>query len=166
MLTFGAMHFISEIRYNPGTGCEQKYYRIKETFRDRVGKVRSRILLNVGFLSGLRPEDIRDIGKGLTWMSEHRDQQTIFGDAFAHYPAAEDGSQPASHFPSERRAFGCPPVLRVVGILDSEHHTLPTQRIGNQPLLDGDHKDNVHAETGYHGGYQCIGGKGASPDLL
>ena len=85
MLIFGAMHFISEIRYNPGTGCEQKYYRIKETFRDRVGKVRSRILLNVGFLSGLRPEDIRDIGKGLTWMSEHGDQPTILGDAFARY---------------------------------------------------------------------------------
>lgn len=28
MLIFGAMHFISEIRYNPETGCEQKYYRI------------------------------------------------------------------------------------------------------------------------------------------
>ena len=86
MLIIGAMHFFSEIRYNPGTGCDQKYYRIKETFRDRVGKVRSRILLNVGFLSGLRPEDIRDIGKGLTWISEHRDQPTIFGDAFARYP--------------------------------------------------------------------------------
>ena len=85
MLIFGAMHFISEIRYNPGTGSEQKYYRIKETFRDRVGKVRSRILLNVGFLPGLRPEDIRDIGKGLTWMSEHRDQPAIFGDTFTRY---------------------------------------------------------------------------------
>ena len=79
------MHFISEIRYNPSSGSDQKYYRIKETFRDRLGKVRSRILLNVGFLSGLRPEDIRDIGKGLTYMHEHRDRKTVFGDAFAHY---------------------------------------------------------------------------------
>ena len=79
------MHFISEIRYNPSACCDQKYYRIKETFRDRVGKVRSRILLNVGFLSGLRPEDIRDIGKGLTYLSEHHDRETVFGDALAHY---------------------------------------------------------------------------------
>lgn len=79
------MHFISEIRYNPVTSSEQKYYRIKETFRDRVGKVRSRILLNVGFLSGLRPEDIRDIGKGLTYLSEHRDEYPLFGNTFARY---------------------------------------------------------------------------------
>lgn len=79
------MHFISEIRYNPATSSEEKYYRIKETFRDRLGKVRSRILLNVGFVSGLRPEDIRDIGKGLTYLSDHRDRETIFGDAFARY---------------------------------------------------------------------------------
>ena len=79
------MHFISEIRYNPATSSDQKYYRLKETFRDQLGKVRSRILLNVGFVSGLGPEDIRDIGKGLTYMSEHRDRATVFGDAFAHY---------------------------------------------------------------------------------
>lgn len=79
------MHFISEIRYNPATSGEQKYYRLKETFRDRLGKVRSRILLNVGFVSGLRPEEIRDIGKGLTYMSEHRNHQTIFGDALSCY---------------------------------------------------------------------------------
>jgi Transposase len=79
------MHFISEIRYNPLACCDQKYYRIKETFRDQLGKVRSRILLNVGFLSGLRPEEIRDIGKGLTYLSDHRDRETVFGDAFAHY---------------------------------------------------------------------------------
>ena len=79
------MHFISEIRYNPATSSEQKYYRIKETFRDRLGKVRSRILLNVGFVSGLRPEEIRNIGKRLMSMSKHRDRQTLFGDAFFCY---------------------------------------------------------------------------------
>lgn len=79
------MHFISEIRYNPQASSEQKYYRIKETFRDRLGKVRSRILLNVGFVSGLRPEDIGNIGKGLTCLSEHRDHEPLFGDALSHY---------------------------------------------------------------------------------
>ncbi|MGL5636400.1 MAG: IS1634 family transposase [Bacteroidales bacterium] len=79
------MHFISQIRYNSATSCEQKYYRIKETFRDKVGKVRSRILLNVGFVSGLSAEDIRDIGKGLTYMSEHRAEYPLFENAFSRY---------------------------------------------------------------------------------
>lgn len=50
-----------------------------------MGRVRSRILLNVGFLSGLRPEDIRDIGFGLTYMSEHRGEQNLFGNPQSHY---------------------------------------------------------------------------------
>lgn len=81
------MHFISQLRYNPNTGRDEKYYRIKETFRDQLGRVRSRILLNVGFLSGLRPEDIRDIGFGLTYMSEHRGEQNLFGNPQSHYSA-------------------------------------------------------------------------------
>lgn len=81
------MHFLSQLRYNPNTGRDEKYYRIKETFRDQLGRVRSRILLNVGFLSGLRPEDIRDIGFGLTYMSEHRGKQNLFGNPLSHYSA-------------------------------------------------------------------------------
>jgi len=79
------VHFISEIRYNPQAGCEAKYYRIKETFRDRLGKVHSRIMLNVGFLSGFRPEDIRDIGKGLTYLYDHQGEQEVFSNPFARY---------------------------------------------------------------------------------
>ena len=33
------MHSISELRYNPKTACDEKYYRIKATFRDHMGKV-------------------------------------------------------------------------------------------------------------------------------
>lgn len=83
------MHFISQIRFNPETKCDEKYYRIKETFRDYAGKIHSRILLNVGFVSGLRPEDIRDIGKGLNYLSEHRGEKNagndLFGNVFARY---------------------------------------------------------------------------------
>jgi len=86
------MHFISQIRFNPQTGYDEKYYRIKETFRDCAGKVRSRILLNVGFLRGLRPEDIRDIGKGLNYLSLHRKEKgnetDLFGNVFACYSEA------------------------------------------------------------------------------
>lgn len=83
------MHFMSQIRFNPQTQRDEKYYRVKETFRDCAGKVRSRILLNVGFLHGLRPEDIRDIGKGLNFLSQHREEEgkgaDMFGGVFACY---------------------------------------------------------------------------------
>lgn len=81
------MHFISQIRYNPQTQCDEKYYRIKETFRDCAGRVRSRILLNVGFLHGLHPEEVRDIGKGLTYLSQHREGNgtDMFGSVFDGY---------------------------------------------------------------------------------
>ncbi|MCF0223330.1 MAG: IS1634 family transposase [Fibrobacter sp.] len=79
------MHFISEIRYNAATGCDQKYYRIKESFRDALGKVRCRIMLNVGFLSEpLDPHDIAAIGRGLTYKYEHRnDPEDLFGSPFS-----------------------------------------------------------------------------------
>ena len=63
-----AMHFISELRYNPKTQCDEFYYRIKESFRDLTGRCRSRIMLNIGFIEeSHRPEDIRDIGKCLDY---------------------------------------------------------------------------------------------------
>lgn len=58
------MHFISEKRFNPNLQCDDKYYRIKESFRDLTGCVRCRIMLNAGFMPPrIRPEDVRDIAK-------------------------------------------------------------------------------------------------------
>ena len=79
------MHFISQTRYNSDSGRDEKYYRIKEPFRDKLGRVRSRILLNVGFWSGLTPEEVRDVGSGLTFLQEHRDEATLFDDQFNEY---------------------------------------------------------------------------------
>ena len=79
------MHFISETRYNPATGEDQEYYRLKESFRDATGRVRTRIIMTVGFLPGLCPEDIRDIGRGLNYLQQHRDFETLWGSAFAEY---------------------------------------------------------------------------------
>lgn len=79
------MHFISQIRYNPATGEDQEYYRLKESFRDAVGRVRSRIIMTVGFLPGLSAEEIRDIGRGLNYLQENRCPETLWGDAFSHY---------------------------------------------------------------------------------
>ena len=80
------MHFISETRYNPNLQCDDKYYRIKESFRDLTGRVRCRIMLNVGFMTPrLRPEDVRDIAKCLTYMSDHKGEQDIFGGSLSKY---------------------------------------------------------------------------------
>ena len=80
------MHFISQLRYNPASGRDEFYYRIKESFRDLTGRVRSRIMLNVGFINeGHRPEDIRDIGKCLTYLHEHQGESDLFGSPLSRY---------------------------------------------------------------------------------
>ena len=80
------MHFISQPRYNPRTQRDEWYYRIKESFRDLTGRVRCRVMLNVGFIDEPhRPEDICDIGKCLTYMHEHHGQADLFGNPFSHY---------------------------------------------------------------------------------
>lgn len=80
------MHFISEIRYNPDLQCDDKYYRIKESFRDLTGRVRCRIMLNVGFMTPrLRPEEVRDIAACLTYMSGHKGEKDVFGGVLAKY---------------------------------------------------------------------------------
>lgn len=77
------MHFISETRFNPSIQKDDKYYRIKESYRDAAGRVHSRILLNVGFMNPrLRPEQVRDIGRCLNYMMVHRSTSDLFGNAF------------------------------------------------------------------------------------
>ena len=65
------MNFTSQMRYNPETGEYEKYYRLKESYRNASGRACTRILLNVGFIHGLRPEEIRDISCGLTYKCAH-----------------------------------------------------------------------------------------------
>ena len=80
------MHFMSALRYNPKTQRNEWYYRIKESFRDLTGRVRSRIMLNVGFIEEAHsPEDIRDIGKCLNYLHEHQGERDLFGCPFADY---------------------------------------------------------------------------------
>lgn len=80
------MHFTSQLRYNPQTQRDEYYYRIKESFRDHTGRVRSRIMLNIGFIEEThRPEDIRDIGKCLTYLYEHQGLRDFFGSPLSRY---------------------------------------------------------------------------------
>ena len=62
------------------------YYRIKESFRDLTGRARNRVMLNVGFIEEEhKSEDIRDIGKCLTYMRANQGMKGIFGEPLAQY---------------------------------------------------------------------------------
>lgn len=76
------MHFSATYRHNPQTGQNEPYYRLKETYRDSAGIVRSRILLSPGFIKGLSGEQLRDVSVGLTHRMEHKDEADLFGDAY------------------------------------------------------------------------------------
>ena len=79
------MNFTSQMRYNPETGEYEKYYRLKESYRNASGRACTRILLNVGFIHGLRPEEIRDISCGLTYKYEHQGEHELWDDQLAVY---------------------------------------------------------------------------------
>ena len=80
------MHFMSQPRYNTRTQRDDWYYRIKESFRDLTGRVRGRVMLSVGFIEEPhRPEDIRDIGKCLTYLHEHQGQEDLLGNPLSRY---------------------------------------------------------------------------------
>ena len=77
---------MSQHRFNPRTQRDDWYYRIKESFRDLTGRVRCRVMLNVGFIDEPhRPEDIRDIGKCLTYLHEHQGEKDLFGNPLSNY---------------------------------------------------------------------------------
>lgn len=82
------MNFTSQIRYNPQTGKDEKYYRLKESYRNASGNACTRILLNVGFIHGLKPEEIRDISRGLTYRYQHQGEIELWDDQLACYNEA------------------------------------------------------------------------------
>ena len=79
------MNFTSQMRYNPETREYEKYYRLKESYRNASGRACTRILLNVGFIHGLLPEEIRDISCGLTYKYEHQGDCELWTDQMAVY---------------------------------------------------------------------------------
>ena len=76
------MYFMPKPRYNPETQREEDYLTLKESFRDKVGRVHTRTLLTVGFLPAeVRPEEVRDIAKALTRRYDNRCyDRDLFGD--------------------------------------------------------------------------------------
>jgi Transposase len=79
------MHFSATLRPNPATGQNEPYYRLKETYRDEAGIVRSRILLSPGFIKGLSGEQLRSVSIGLTYRMEHKNECDLFDESVFSY---------------------------------------------------------------------------------
>lgn len=79
------MYFMPKYRYNPESGREEDYLTLKESFRDKAGRVRTRTLLTVGFVQGLKPEEVAEVARCLTWRNSHRSQPSMFEDGGIRY---------------------------------------------------------------------------------
>lgn len=79
------MNFTSQVRYNPQTGRDEKYYRLKESYRDTSGRACTLILLNVGFIHDLSPEQIRDVARGLTYLYSHQSDVQLWDEKLQGY---------------------------------------------------------------------------------
>ena len=64
------MYFTSVIRFSPEHGKELPYYKIKESFRDVIGRVHTRLMLTPGYLPDLCSDEICEIRRGLTYRME------------------------------------------------------------------------------------------------
>ncbi len=76
------MYFTSTISFGPEHDRELLYYKIKESFRNVMGRVHTRVMLTPGYLPELCCADIVEIRRGLTYLMERSvlipDQQTLF----------------------------------------------------------------------------------------
>lgn len=83
------MNFHVLYRVNPATGNDERYFRLKESFRDAAGIVCNRTILTVGFdMNDIPMEDVRQVAVGLTELYDNPDKrETLFGDMVDHYPS-------------------------------------------------------------------------------
>lgn len=64
------MYFTSVIRFSPEHGRELPYYKIKESFRDVIGRVHTRVMLTPGYLPDLCSDEIVEIRRGLSYLMQ------------------------------------------------------------------------------------------------
>ena len=81
------MNFSVVYRYNPQTNRDERYFRLKESYRNACGEVRNRLVLTVGFeMNDIPMEDVRKVAEGLTRLWEsHGEREDLFGDRFSAY---------------------------------------------------------------------------------
>ncbi len=77
------MYFTSVIRFSPEHGRELPYYKIKESFRDVLGRVHTRVMLTPGYLPDLDSDELAQVRRGLTYLMEESalipGQRRLFG---------------------------------------------------------------------------------------
>ena len=107
------MFFCPTYRMNPATGNDEPYYRIKESYRDRLGRVHSLVLLSPGFIKGYSGKELNLTSRALNKLMAHKGESaTLFGDLLAEYPErvaslareywfADGGEGHGGHFPGE-----------------------------------------------------------------
>jgi hypothetical protein len=69
------MYFKVSIRTNPATGEPGGYYRLVESYRNVEDRVCHRTLLNVGFMDGVKPEELNRIQKLLNHKCKFSDNE-------------------------------------------------------------------------------------------
>ena len=87
------MNFSVVFRYNPQTGRDERYFRLKESYRDATGAVRNRLVLTVGFeMNDIPMEEVRQVAVGLTdlWHSNGV-REDAFGDRLSCFSNAVRG---------------------------------------------------------------------------
>ena len=89
------MHVNVQLRFNPATGEEAPYYRLKESYRDVRGNVHSLIVLNIGFEPSLKPIQVKRIARALTFRFQNRNNASLF-------PEEQGGLSPQEHLFAER----------------------------------------------------------------
>lgn len=80
------MHFAPTIRTNSEIDQGEPYFRLKETYRDAVGVVRSRILLSPDFIQDYASKDLCQVAKVLTFMMDNRGKDWLWEDSLKDYP--------------------------------------------------------------------------------
>lgn len=83
------MHVNVQLRFNPVTGQESPYYRLKESYRDVRGNVHSLIVLNIGFEPSLTPLQVKRIARALTLGLRNRNSVSLFQENPAGLSAQE-----------------------------------------------------------------------------
>lgn len=85
------MHINVQTRFNPNTGSDAPYYRVKESYRDVHGNVHSLIVLNIGFEPDIDPRQMRRIAEILTKRHEMGSENTLFSSV---YDELDEGLRP------------------------------------------------------------------------
>ncbi|MCL2041162.1 MAG: hypothetical protein FWG84_03860 [Bacteroidales bacterium] len=76
------------------TGKMQIYYRLVESYRDILGNTRSRTILSVGRLDGIKAEQLWAIADGLN--ARYRGEAILFPEEVSHWQLYCSESVPAS----------------------------------------------------------------------